>query len=230
MQKIAPKILTTGEIIKYAATEIQRKVLGKKMPAYKPQFTKCVEHFLIHAGGAKVLDGIGKELQLDEYALEPSRMVLHDYGNVSSSTTWYTMGYLESVRGTKKGDKLLQIGVGSGVKCGVNVWTAVRDVHDVQDAWAHRATDSSVLKQRRSRSNIGSHLVMLALFVLFAAVVLQYAANAGLLDRFEPVLAPVQKALAPAFEPAQQLMQPLVTPLVNMLTLGQEQVKQLMQG
>jgi 3-ketoacyl-CoA synthase len=33
------------------------------------------------------------------------------------------------------GDRLLQIGVGSGIKCGVNVWKAVRDVHDVQDAW-----------------------------------------------------------------------------------------------
>lgn len=55
------------------------------------------------AGGAKVLDGIGKELQLDEAAMEPSRMVLHDYGNVSSSTTWYTLGYVESVRGAKKG-------------------------------------------------------------------------------------------------------------------------------
>jgi hypothetical protein len=57
-----------------------------------------------HAGGAKVLDGIGKELQLDEAAMEPSRMVLHDYGNVSSSTTWYTLGYVESVRGAKKGE------------------------------------------------------------------------------------------------------------------------------
>jgi hypothetical protein len=58
----------------------------------------------VPAGGAKVLDGIGKELQLDEAAMEPSRMVLHDYGNVSSSTTWYTLGYVESVRGAKKGE------------------------------------------------------------------------------------------------------------------------------
>lgn len=79
-----------------------------------------------------MLDGIGKELQLDEYALEPSRAVLQDYGNVSSSTTWYTLGYVESVRGAKKGDRFLQIGVGSGIKCGVNVWRAIRDVHDVQ--------------------------------------------------------------------------------------------------
>lgn len=105
----------------------------------------------------------------------------------------------------------------AGVKCGVNVWTAVRDVHDVQDAWAHRATDPSVLKQRRSRSNFGSSLVMLALFVLLAAVALQFACAAGLLDRFEPVLEPVQKVLEPVLRPAQELLQPLVAPVADVL-------------
>ncbi|GFH15278.1 3-ketoacyl-CoA synthase [Haematococcus lacustris] len=69
-----------------------------------------------------VLDGLGKALQLDEHDLEPSRAVLRDYGNVSSSTTWYTLSYVETVRGVKKGDKVMQVGVGSGIKCGVNVW------------------------------------------------------------------------------------------------------------
>lgn len=41
------------------------------------------------AGGAKVLDGLGKELKLGEEQLRPSRTVLYDYGNVSSSTTWW---------------------------------------------------------------------------------------------------------------------------------------------
>lgn len=61
------------------------------------------------AGGAKVLDGIGAELQLTEKAMEPSRAVLYDYGNVSSSTTWYTLGWVESVKGVRKGDKILQV-------------------------------------------------------------------------------------------------------------------------
>jgi predicted naringenin-chalcone synthase len=39
-----------------------------------------------------VLDGLGKALGLTEWDLEPSRAVLHDYGNVSSSTTWWVKG------------------------------------------------------------------------------------------------------------------------------------------
>lgn len=61
------------------------------------------------AGGAKILDGIGRELQLGESHLAPSRAVLHDYGNVSSSTTWYTFGFCETVEGVRRGDKLLQV-------------------------------------------------------------------------------------------------------------------------
>jgi len=33
---------------------------------------------------------------------------------------------------------VLQVGLGSGPKCGVNVWCALRDIHDAHDAWAHR--------------------------------------------------------------------------------------------
>eukprot|EP00967_Tisochrysis_lutea_P014478 scaffold16253_cov20-Tisochrysis_lutea.AAC.2 len=76
------------------------------------------------AGGAKVLDGMGKSLRLWERDLEPSRAVLSDYGNISSSTTWYSLGYIETVCGVQKDDTILQVGVGSGVKCGVAVWQA----------------------------------------------------------------------------------------------------------
>lgn len=177
MWKIGPKILTPSQIAGYVSTELKRKLFGKDSAApFKPQFQKCIDNFLIHAGGSKVLDGIGKELQLDETALEPSRAVLHDYGNVSSSTTWYTLGYVESVRGSKKGDKLLQIGVGSGIKCGVNVWQAVKDTWDVQEAWAHRAPASNPLAGRGA-ARAGMKVLMLALLVVVAAVFFQLAQN-----------------------------------------------------
>ncbi len=206
-----------------AAVYYASRALGKVHKApFQPCFVEGVQHFLIHAGGAKVgeegreireiggegrrrkkgkrrkkkkngrwaeilrsrvsllglaslrlpvllktfslsppplqiLDGIGSSLGLEESYLTPSRAVLSDYGNVSalallgvilarwrqkppphlclqrctlcslpsqvsSSTTWYTLGYIESVRGVKRGAKVLQIGVGSGIKCGVNVF------------------------------------------------------------------------------------------------------------
>lgn len=50
MRKVAPSILTLGEIAKFAATEVQRKLSSGKVAPYKPRFTECLEHFLIHAG------------------------------------------------------------------------------------------------------------------------------------------------------------------------------------
>lgn len=49
MFKVAPSILNASQIAKYAATQVQRQ-LGRKVPAYKPNFTECLDHFLIHAG------------------------------------------------------------------------------------------------------------------------------------------------------------------------------------
>lgn len=66
-------------------------------------------HGILAAGGAKVLAGIGQELQLSDYMLAPSYSVLWNYGNVSSSSTWYTLGNVETLRGVKKGDTILQV-------------------------------------------------------------------------------------------------------------------------
>lgn len=63
-------------------------------------------------------------------ALTHSVISILPAGNVSSSSTWYTLGFIESVRGVKKGDQVLQVGVGSGIKCGLNVWK-VRSFEDV---------------------------------------------------------------------------------------------------
>jgi hypothetical protein len=52
MRKVAPRVLTWGQIARYAATEVQRKLSGGKVAEYKPRFTEALEHFLIHAGGA----------------------------------------------------------------------------------------------------------------------------------------------------------------------------------
>ncbi|MEW5309620.1 MAG: hypothetical protein WDW38_001498 [Sanguina aurantia] len=169
MWKIGPRLLTWGQIAAYASNYVQRKVLRHKNVApYQPMFYIPVQHFLIHAGGSKVLDGLGKALSLSDHLLQPSRDVLFDYGNISSSTTWYTMADVETTRGVKQGDKLLQIGMGSGIKCGVNVWQALRDVHDLHPAWAHKLTADQIAVLRKTKVPPPSppYLAMLLLLLL----------------------------------------------------------------
>lgn len=57
MFKVAPSILTYSQIAKYAATEIKRRLSSGKVAPYKPRFTECLDHFLIHAGEMSRSDG-----------------------------------------------------------------------------------------------------------------------------------------------------------------------------
>lgn len=49
------------------------------------------------------------------------------------------LGYLEECDNVKKGQTLMQIGMGGGMKAGINVWRALRDNRCHHTAWAHRA-------------------------------------------------------------------------------------------
>jgi predicted naringenin-chalcone synthase len=50
--------------------------------------TQC---WAVHAGGRSVLDAVQATLALDPAALDPSRSVLHDYGNISSATVMFVL-------------------------------------------------------------------------------------------------------------------------------------------
>jgi 3-ketoacyl-CoA synthase len=44
---------------------------------------------------------------------------------------------MESVGFIKRSQTVMQIGMGGGMKAGVNMWRALRDVQDHHLAWAH---------------------------------------------------------------------------------------------
>jgi hypothetical protein len=52
--------------------------------------------------------------------------VWYRYGNVSSSSIWYVLAYIETFRGVTTGDRVWQLGFGSGFKCNSAVWKANR--------------------------------------------------------------------------------------------------------
>lgn len=139
LAKITPRILDWPQYLSAALVALKRRVYGKdKVPRFVPDYTRCIDHFLLHAGGYGVLKGIQSGMRLPAAAMMPSFGNLRDYGNTSSSTTWYAFAYLESTTGVKKGERILQAGVGGGMKAAVVVWRAVRDVGPVPHrAWAH---------------------------------------------------------------------------------------------
>lgn len=56
-----------------------------------------------------MIDAIQSELGLSKDCVEPSRAALYRYGNVSSSSIWYVLSFIEHFRGVKAGDRVLQV-------------------------------------------------------------------------------------------------------------------------
>lgn len=129
---LGPKVLPISEQLRFLFSLLSRKLLKSKAKPYVPNFKLAFEHFCIHAGGRAILDELEKSLGVDEWHMEPSRMTLYRFGNTSSSSLWYEMGYMEAKRRIKKGDRIWQIAFGSGFKCNSVVWKAVRDVEPVE--------------------------------------------------------------------------------------------------
>jgi predicted naringenin-chalcone synthase len=118
-------------VLKFAAKTLKnygQQDLAVKLPAvkpYVPDFKRGIDHFCIHAGGRAVIDGIEKNMKLELFHTEPSRMTLLNYGNTSSSSIWYELEYIQEQQKSnplKKGDRVLQVAFGSGFKCTSGVW------------------------------------------------------------------------------------------------------------
>eukprot|EP01025_Chloroclados_australasicus_P032699 TRINITY_DN3313_c1_g1_i1.p1 TRINITY_DN3313_c1_g1~~TRINITY_DN3313_c1_g1_i1.p1 ORF type:complete len:510 (-),score=43.66 TRINITY_DN3313_c1_g1_i1:328-1857(-) len=133
---LGPLVLPFSEQFLFFASLILRKVVGKKkMKQYIPDFKLAFDHFCIHTGGRAVIDEIEKQLALSEDLIQPSKATLSRYGNISSSSVWYILAYLETKKGVRRGDRIWQIAFGSGFKCNSAVWHAMRNVKDAREAW-----------------------------------------------------------------------------------------------
>ncbi|GER50358.1 3-ketoacyl-CoA synthase [Striga asiatica] len=125
---LGPLVLPFSEQLLFFTTLIARKLINQKIKPYLPDFKLAFNHFCIHAGGRAVIDELEKNLKLEPVHVEASRMTLHRFGNISSSSIWYELAYIEAKRRVKRVDKVWQIAFGSGFKCNSVVWIALRDV------------------------------------------------------------------------------------------------------
>lgn len=73
-----------------------------------------VTHWCIHPGGKRILDVIQKQLELPETALDPSRKILKEYGNMSSPTVLFVLKeMMNNMNGTPS--KILGMAFGPGL-------------------------------------------------------------------------------------------------------------------
>ncbi|XP_077242473.1 3-ketoacyl-CoA synthase 6-like [Tasmannia lanceolata] len=125
---LAPIVLPISEKLRYLFNLLGRKLFKKKWKPYVPDFKRAFEHMCIHAGGRGVIDEVEKNLRLMPQHVEASRMALYRFGNTSSSSLWYELNYIENKGRMKKGDRVWQIGFGSGFKCNSAVWKCNRTI------------------------------------------------------------------------------------------------------
>ncbi|KAH7655988.1 Very-long-chain 3-ketoacyl-CoA synthase protein [Dioscorea alata] len=117
LSNLGPLVLPLSEQLRYIFSVLGQKIINPKWKIYVPDFKKAFDHFCVHAGGRAVIDEVEKNLKLTPEQVEASRMTLYRFGNTSSSSIWYELGYMEAKGKMKKGDRVWQLGLGSGFKC-----------------------------------------------------------------------------------------------------------------
>ncbi|CAF2262128.1 unnamed protein product [Brassica rapa] len=151
------------QLLTFATLAARRVFKVNRIKPYVSDIKLALEHFCIHAGGRAVLDEIQKNLDLSEWQMEPSRMTLNRFGNTSSSSVWYELGYSEAKGRIKRGGKTWQIGFGSGFKCNSAVWRALRSIdpskEKTNNPWIDEIHEFPVTVPRISSSSSESRSV-----------------------------------------------------------------------
>lgn len=125
---LGSSILPFTEKFWHGISVIKKRFIDKSEEIYVPNFNTVIQHFCLPTSGKPVIREIAKGLRLSERDMEPALMTLHRFGNQSSSSVWYELAYMEAKEKVKRGDKVWQLGMGSGPKCNSVVWECVRPI------------------------------------------------------------------------------------------------------
>ena len=75
---------------------------------------KDIAHFVLHSAGRRVIEQVGRLMELDDARLAHSRRVLQQFGNMSSATVVFVLDDLLRSGEPAPGDWALMIALGPG--------------------------------------------------------------------------------------------------------------------
>ncbi|KAA0033584.1 hypothetical protein IC582_013049 [Cucumis melo] len=135
---LGSSILPLSEKLRHVVSRLRKRFVDKSQEIYIPNFKRVIQHFCLPVSGGAVIRAIGKVLKLNDKEVEAALMTLHRFGNQSSSALWYELAYLEAKERVEKGDKVWQIGMGTGPKCVSLIWECIRPIlgESSNDPWA----------------------------------------------------------------------------------------------
>jgi alkylresorcinol/alkylpyrone synthase/polyketide synthase Type III len=83
-----------------------------------------IAHWIVHAGGKRVINAVGRQLGLSAYDLRHSWNVLRDYGNVSSASFLFSYELLCREGVPRTGDRgvMMTMGPGSTIEAALLEW------------------------------------------------------------------------------------------------------------
>ncbi|CAL5067616.1 unnamed protein product [Urochloa decumbens] len=135
-----PAVLPVHELLRVAFSFLKHKFLSTSTSmeeVYRPAFHKVFQHFCIHPGGRRVLDEVQRGLGLSDADMEASRMTLHRFGNMASSSLLYELAYIEAKGRMREGDRVCMISFSPGIDCSSVVWECVKPAAEPDDGpWA----------------------------------------------------------------------------------------------
>ncbi|OEL19538.1 3-ketoacyl-CoA synthase 4 [Dichanthelium oligosanthes] len=133
---LGPAILPWHEKLWYAAALLlfrrQQKRSKKKLhndddaDGPRPNFLTAASHFCLPSSGMPMIRRLADGLGLGERESEAALMTFHRFGNQSAASLWYQLAYHEAKGRIRRGDRVWQLGMGSGPKANSAVWERVR--------------------------------------------------------------------------------------------------------
>jgi 3-ketoacyl-CoA synthase len=131
---LGAEILPWHEKLRYAAALVRfhfrhRQGSSKKLryedDAPKPNFLAAAKHLCLPSSGMPMIRRLAEGLGVGEREAEAALGTFQRFGNQSAASLWYQLAYHEAKGRVRRGDRVWQLGMGSGPKANSAVWERV---------------------------------------------------------------------------------------------------------